>query len=163
MSLIPQLQGASNFSFGCRYNGAGLANPSTGTAADQTVDRCTSEKFSNDVTARLETLGGYGANPDDAAFLAQTSPSGEKDMFRGGGSNAATLAAIKSGKLDISDLNADGSTTEKDTIIKFSVNYHLTDDIMLYGVYSEGYRPATQNRNAGSFVMQISLVSMKVT
>ena len=151
--LDTHLQGASNFSFGCRYNGAGLADPATGTSGDETVERCTSEKFSNDVTARLATLGGYGAGAmdaaADAAFLAQTSPSGEKDMFRGGGSNVATLAAIKSGKLDISDLNVDGSTTEKDTIIKVSVNYHLTDDIMLYSVYSEGYRPATQNRNAG--------------
>ena len=25
----------------------------------------------------------------------------------------------------------------------------MTDDIMFYGIYSEGYRPATQNRNAG--------------
>jgi outer membrane receptor protein involved in Fe transport len=69
-------------------------------------------------------------------------------MFRGGGSNAETLAAIKNGDLDISDINRDGSTTEKDTIIKVSLDYQLTDDIMLYGVYSEGYRPATQNRNA---------------
>jgi outer membrane receptor protein involved in Fe transport len=30
-----------------------------------------------------------------------------------------------------------------------SLNYKLSDDVMLYSVYSEGYRPATQNRNAG--------------
>jgi outer membrane receptor protein involved in Fe transport len=147
--LDTQLLGASNFSFGCRYNGAGLANPRTGTAADQTVELCTSERFSNDVSERFATLGAYGATGDESLILTGTSPSGERDMFRGGGSNQATLDAIKNGTLDISDLNADGSTTEKDTIIKFSVNYHLTDDIMLFGVYSEGYRPATQNRNAG--------------
>lgn len=147
--LDTQLQGASNFSFGCRYNGAGLANPATGTSADQTVDSCTSEKFSNDVTARLDTLGAYGATGDENLILNGTSPSGEKEMFRGGGSNQATLDAIKNGDLDISDLNADGSTTEKDTIIKVSLDYQLTDDVMIYGVYSEGYRPATQNRNAG--------------
>jgi outer membrane receptor protein involved in Fe transport len=147
--LDTQLLGASNFSFGCRYNGAGLANPSTGTAADQTVELCTSEKFSNDVSARFATLGAYGATGDESLILTGTSPAGDRDMFRGGGSNQATLDAIKNGTLDISDLNADGSTTEKDTIIKFSMNYHLTDDIMLFGVYSEGYRPATQNRNVG--------------
>ena len=51
--------------------------------------------------------------------------------------------------LDISDVNRDGTTSESDTIIKVSLDYQLTDDVMLYTVYSEGYRPATQNRNAG--------------
>jgi|TARA_B110000902_G_scaffold112847_1_gene133096 iron complex outermembrane receptor protein len=149
--LDTELQGASNFSFGCRYNGAGVPVGATGTIADQTVELCTSESYSNDVSARFDALGAYGANGDDAAFLALTSPAGDRDMFRGGatGSNQKTLDAINSGKLDISDINSDGSTTEKDTIVKVSVDYHLTDDIMLYGVYSEGYRPATQNRNAG--------------
>ena len=148
--LDTQLQGASNFSFGCRYNGAGVAgDKSTATAADATTEFCTSEKFSNDVTARFLTLGEYGATGDESGILTATSPSGEKDMFRGGGSNQATLDAIKGGTLDISDVNQDGTTTEEDTIIKVSLDYQLTDDIMLYSVYSEGYRPATQNRNAG--------------
>ena len=146
--LDTQLQGASNFSFGCRYNG-GKAEGGAATGTVATAPLCTSEKFSNDVSARFTTLGAYGATGDEAPLLAATSPSGEKEMFRGGGSNAATLAAIKSGKLDISDINADGSTTEEDTIIKVSLNYKLSDDVMLYSVYSEGYRPATQNRNAG--------------
>ena len=70
-------------------------------------------------------------------------------MFRGGGSNAATLAAIQNGNLDIGDISADGSTEEEDTIVRLSLNYNLSDDVMVYGIYSEGYRPATQNRNAG--------------
>ena len=72
-----------------------------------------------------------------------------KEMFRGGGSNAATLQAIKEGRLDISTINASGVTEEDDTIIRVSLDWRITDDIMLYGVYSEGYRPAAQNRNAG--------------
>jgi len=146
--LDSQLQGASNFSFGCRYNGAGAAIPATATAADATTDACNSDGYSNDVTARFVTLGEYGATGDDNVILNATNVDGARDMFRGGGSNADTLAAIKNGDLDISDINRDGSTTEKDTIIKVSLDYQLTDDIMLYGVYSEGYRPATQNRNA---------------
>jgi len=146
--LDTQLQGASNFSFGCRYNG-GTAEGGAATGTVATTPLCTSEKFSNDVTARFATLGGYGADGDESLILNATSPSGEKEMFRGGGSNAATLAAIKSGQLDISDINADGSTTEEDTIIKVSLNYKVNDDLMLYTVFSEGYRPATQNRNAG--------------
>ena len=59
-------------------------------------------------------------------------------MFRGGGSNAATLAAIQNGNLDISDISADGSTEEEDTIVRLSLNYNLSDDVMVYGIYSEG-------------------------
>lgn len=70
-------------------------------------------------------------------------------MFRGGGSNAATLLAIQEGRLDISDIQADGSTNEEDTIVRFSADYRPTDEIMVFAAYSEGYRPATQNRNAG--------------
>lgn len=152
--LDTQLQGASNFSFGCRYGapftdrdtpaGAGFGN------AEVTADgRCNSNAFSNDVSARLLTLGQYAASGDDSIILNATSPNGARDMFRGGGSNAATLAAIQSGRLDISAIESDGSTNEEDTIVRFSANWNMTDDIMFYGIYSEGYRPATQNRNAG--------------
>ena len=152
--LKSQLQGASNFSFGCRYGapftdrdtpaGAGFGN------AEVTPDgRCNSNAFSNDVTARMLTLGAYGASGDDNIILNATSPNGARDMFRGGGSNAATLAAIQNGNLDISAISPDGSTEEEDTIVRLSLNYNLSDDVMVYGIYSEGYRPATQNRNAG--------------
>lgn len=145
--LDSQLQGASNFSFGCRYDGAGATDDGNVVAA--TTDACDSNVFSNDVTTRLLTLGEYAATGDNDVILDSTNPAGDKDLFRGGGSNELTLKAIKDGKLDVSDINRDGSTTEKDTIIKVSLDYQLTDDIMLYTVYSEGYRPATQNRNAG--------------
>ena len=36
----------------------------------------------------------------------------------GGGSNQATLDAIKNGYVDISDLKSDGSINESDTILK---------------------------------------------
>ncbi len=153
--LETQLEGASNFSFGCRYgapftdgrvvpSGAGFGN------AIVTADgRCDSNAFSNSVTERLLTLGQYGASGDENLILSATSPNGGRDMFRGGGSNAATLQAIQDGRLDISNINSDGVTEEEDTIVRFSINWNVNDDVMLYGVYSEGYRPATQNRNAG--------------
>ena len=152
--LKSQLQGASNFSFGCRYGapftdretpaGAGFGN------AEVTPDgRCNSNAFSNDVTSRMLTLGAYAASGDDNIILNATSPNGARDMFRGGGSNAATLAAIQNGNLDISAISPDGSTEEEDTIVRLALNYNLSDDVMVYGIYSEGYRPATQNRNAG--------------
>jgi outer membrane receptor protein involved in Fe transport len=141
--LETQLQGASNFSFGCRYEGNG-----GGGAAD---GFCNSHLFSNSVTDRFLTLGALNAgNISQAEFEATRSwAGGSLDMFRGGGDNTKTFAAIQAGNLDISKINPDGSTTEEATIIRLSLDWQMNDDVMIYGVYSEGYRPATQNRNAG--------------
>ena len=144
--LTSQLQGAANFSFGCRYG--------IGSNAQETADgRCNGTDFSNDVTLRLRTLGEYNKSGDDSVILNARSPNGEdgspRDLFRGGGSNQATLDAIKNGYVDISDLKSDGSINESDTILKATLNWQATDDVLFFASYAEGYRPATQNRNAG--------------
>ena len=119
---------------------------------------CNSHRFSNSPTDRFLALGAYNAgNMTDDQFLgllnypgaADTYGGSAKEMFRGGGSNAATLQAIKDGRLDISSINGSGVTEEDDTIIRVSLDWRINDNIMVYGVYSEGYRPAAQNRNAG--------------
>ena len=140
--LTSQLQGAANFSFGCRYG--------IGSNARTTPDgRCNGTNFSNDVTLRLRTLGQYNSSGDDSIILNARSPNGDRDLFRGGGSNQATLDAIKSGNLDIGDLESDGSVNETDTIVKATLNWLPNDDMLFFFTYAEGYRPATQNRNAG--------------
>ena len=142
--LNSQLTGASNFSFGCRYGIGGFGN------SHYTDDgRCNSHAFSNDVTARLRTLGQYRESGDASVILDATSPDGNRNMFRGGGSNAATLAAIEAGHLDIGGINADGSIDETDTIVKATVDWQPGNDLLVFLTYGEGYRPATQNRNAG--------------
>ena len=77
-------------------------------------------------------------------------------MFRGGGSNTATLLAIQEGRLDISDLQPDGSINESDTIVRASIDWRPNDESMVFAAYSEGYRPATQNRNAGQLASEQS-------
>ena len=144
--LTTKLAGAANFSFGCRY---GTAPQGFGNSVRTADGRCNSHAFSNDVTGRLVTLGQYNQDGGDSLILNAKSPNGARDMFRGGGSNQATLQAIKSGDLDIDVLQADGSVNEADTIIKASVGWQLNNDVLLFATYSEGYRPATQNRNAG--------------
>ena len=140
--LTSQLTGASNFSFGCRFG--------IGANAQRTADgRCNGTDYSNDVTLRLRTLGMYNEEGNDAVILNARSPNGTRDLFRGGGSNQATLDAIKNGYIDLEGLQADGSLEETDTIIKASVNWQPNDDMLFFLTYSEGYRPATQNRNAG--------------
>ena len=140
--LTSQLQGASNFSFGCRY---GIGADATTTADG----RCNGVGFSNDVSLRLRLLGEYANGGNDDLILNAKSPNGRREMFRGGGSNEATLNAIKNGHLTVSALQSDGAVNETDTIVKFSVNWAPTDDALIFATYSEGYRPATQNRNAG--------------
>ncbi len=42
----------------------------------------------------------------------------------------------------------DKTVEEKDHIGKFNISYDVTDDIMVYGTWSEGYRPGGINRRA---------------
>ena len=144
--LTTQLQGGSNFSFGCRY---GIEPQGFGNSVRTADGRCNSHAFSNDVTARLQTLADYVSGGGDSVILNAKSPNGARDMFRGGGSNAATLAAIKNGHLRLTGLQSDGSINETDTIIKTSIGWTPNDNMLLFATYAEGYRPAAQNRNAG--------------
>ena len=142
--LTSTLQGASNFSFGCRYGTGGFGN------SEATADgRCNSHAFSNDVSARLRTLGQYNEDGNDDTILSARSPNGARDMFRGGGSNQATLDAIKTGHLDLGGIEGDGAINETDTIIKASIDWQANDNLMLFATYAQGYRPANLNRNAG--------------
>ena len=56
-------------------------------------------------------------------------------------------------ELDSTDPADDGvsrpDSTDTDVAIKFAVSYNVTDDMMLYGLYSEGFRPGGTNRNRG--------------
>ena len=146
--LTSGLQGASNFSFGCRYG--------IGPNAQRTADgRCNGTDFSNDVTLRLRLLGQYADSGDDSLILNARSPNGEdgspRDLFRGGGSNQATLNAIKSGSLSLAGMQPDGTINEVDTIINATLTWLPTDDLRVFATFSEGYRPATLNRNGGQF------------
>ena len=146
--LTSGLQGASNLSFGCRYG--------IGPNAQRTADgRCNGTDFSNDVTLRLRLLGQYADSGDDSLILNARSPNGEdgspRDLFRGGGSNQATLDAIKSGSLSLAGMQPDGTINEVDTIIHATLTWLPTDDLLVFATFSEGYRPATLNRNGGQF------------
>ena len=165
--LTSQLQGASNFSFGCRY-GIG------GNAQETSDGRCNGTNFSNDVSERLRVLGEYAATNDDNVILDARSPLGSRDMFRGGNNpdnlpamqqlipacvnfsvrgtgchNAETLIGIQDGHIDLTGLQPDGSLVEDDVILKASLEWRTAPDVMVFANFSQGYRPATQNRNAG--------------
>ena len=146
--LTSQLQGASNFSFGCRY---GIEPQGFGNSERTADGRCNSNAFSNDVSARLLTLGQYNESGNDSVVLDARSPNGARDLFRGcsGCGNEDALRLLKSGNIDLSGLQPDGSLVEDDVILKASLEWAPAQDVMLFANFSQGYRPATQNRNAG--------------
>ncbi|MFT5758635.1 MAG: iron complex outermembrane receptor protein [Alteromonadaceae bacterium] len=86
-----------------------------------------------DVTARLRAFG----DGSDAALISI------------GEDPAAIKTAIASGQLDTSLLDSDGKLTVNDTIIKASIDWKVSDDVMLFASYSEGFRPPVTNRVGG--------------
>jgi len=88
-----------------------------------------------DVSGRLQAFG----DGSDAALTE----------FFGADEAAAIQAAIASGQLDTSLLDDDGTLTVDDTIIKLSLDWQVSNDVMLFASYSEGFRPPVTNRVGG--------------
>lgn len=90
---------------------------------------------SGDVSGRLRAFG----DGSDAALIE----------FFGAEKAEEYKAAIASGQLDTSLLNNDGSLTVDDTIIKASLDQKVSDEVLLFASYSEGFRPPVTNRTGG--------------
>jgi iron complex outermembrane recepter protein len=88
-----------------------------------------------DVSGRLRAFG-------DGSEAALTE-------FFGADEAAAIQAAIASGQLDTSLLDSDGTLTVDDTIIKASLDWQVSSDVMVFAAYSEGFRPPVTNRVGG--------------
>jgi len=88
-----------------------------------------------DVSGRLRAFG----DGSDAALTE----------FFGADEAAAIKAAIANGQLDTSLLDNDGTLTVDDTIIKASIDWKLSQDMMVFASYSEGFRPPVTNRVGG--------------
>lgn len=117
--------GSTGSSFGCKF--AGFTGP------------CDGQAFDNRVTYRLRALGAYNESGDINDLLTFFSPA-----------NAQIIAdSIAAGTFTLKGLNSDGVINESDTIYRGTLSWHVNDDVMIFGAYSEGYRPQTSNRNAG--------------
>jgi len=88
-----------------------------------------------DVSGRLQAFG-------DGSDEALTEFFGEEEAD-------AIQAAIASGQLDTSLLDSDGTLTVDDTIIKASLAWQVSSDVMVFASYSEGFRPPVTNRVGG--------------
>jgi outer membrane receptor protein involved in Fe transport len=89
----------------------------------------------DDVSGRLRAFG-------DGSDEALTE-------FFGAEEAAAIQEAIASGQLDTSLLDDDGTLTVDDTIIKASIDWKISDEVMVFASYSEGFRPPVTNRVGG--------------
>ena len=88
-----------------------------------------------DVSGRLQAFG-------DGSDEALTE-------FFGADEAAAIQEAIASGQLETSLLDDDGTLTVDDTIIKVSLDWKVSDELMVFTAYSEGFRPPVTNRVGG--------------
>jgi len=84
------------------------------------------------VTDRLDALG-------DGSL-------GALQDFFGDAEGQSIFDAIKSGQLDTGDLDDDGELEVDDVIVRASLDWHVTDDIMLFTTYAQGFRPPVTNR-----------------
>lgn len=88
-----------------------------------------------DVTSRLEA---YGSGVMDPQVYDDLGLDGE-----------GVVAALQDGSLDVSLLDGDGVLTVDDTIFKVGLDWKVTDDVLLFANYSEGFRPPVTNRLGG--------------
>ena len=83
------------------------------------------------------------------AFQDSDNPADLETFFSS--SNARLIAdGTANGSFFLEGLDSDGTTRQSDTIYRTTLNWHATQDIMLFGAWSEGFRPQTVNRNAGT-------------
>jgi outer membrane receptor protein involved in Fe transport len=93
---------------------------------------CDGQSFDNRVSERLEALG--SGNLTDFFTPAQA---------------AIIQAGINDGSFFVEGLGADGVVNQSDTIVRATLSWQVNDEVLLFGGYSEGFRPQTVNRNAG--------------
>ncbi|MDN4502691.1 TonB-dependent receptor [Alteromonadaceae bacterium BrNp21-10] len=72
-----------------------------------------------------------------------------EDVLPSNDSPEAVIAAINSGQLQTDLLDADGTLTVDDVILKASIDWKANDDVLLFATYSEGFRPPVTNRVGG--------------
>ena len=148
-------KGASSFSFGCKFV---LED-----GCDSSVIRggydAASRTSGNNVTARLQALGTGTLEALRATGRDQCRPEvrdtaacrgGMTDFSRGNDFSGADaiFADIQSGALNVDGLNNDGVLNQSDVIFRASLDWRMTDDILLFATFGQGFRPPVTNRNA---------------
>ncbi len=119
-----EFTGSTGSSFGCK----GESMP------------CDGQSFDNRVSNRLEALGTFAASGNRADL---------ETFFTA--SNASLVAdGYANGNFFLGGLDSDGVLNQEDTIFRATLSWDVAEDIMVFTAFSEGFRPQTANRNAGT-------------
>ena len=146
-------QGASSFSFGCKY-GAEICDSSIARGGFD----ATSRTSGNNVTARLQALGQGTLEALMAAGRENCRPEvRDTSACRGGvfsrgmdfSAAESLYADIQDGSFNVDDLNDDGVFNESDVILRATLDWRVNDNLMLFATYGQGFRHGVTNRNAG--------------
>ena len=104
-------------------------------------------EVSYDFTENLELI--FGLRYYDMEIDFEGSSNFGDGIFQGSPETNGVVNKDRGRDYDISG----GHTTEPleldDVIVKFTANYQFNDDLLLYGTYSEGFRPGGWNRGGG--------------
>lgn len=120
-------KGSTNSSFGCKFEGG------FGEQVRINPDgSCDGNDFNNDVTARLAALG-----------------QGEQAIIDSGIFSPLEQQIVLSDAFNLSGLDANGVVNESDVIFRASLDWRVTEDVMVFTTFSQGFRPPVTNRNAG--------------
>ncbi|MEJ2087841.1 MAG: TonB-dependent receptor, partial [Gammaproteobacteria bacterium] len=130
--------GSTGSSFGCK---SFTLRDGPGSEVVLPDEPCDGQGFDNRVTNRLDALGQFSKSGDPA------------DLAEFSGFSDAEIAAIESGTADgsfyVGGFKRNGVINQKDTIWRATLSWNMSDNVMLFGGYAEGFRPQTANRNAG--------------
>lgn len=88
-----------------------------------------------DVTSRLLAFG------DGSESALQS--------FFGQAEGTNLYNAIQNGQLDVSDINDNGVLNANDVIFRASLDWRLSDDVLVFGTFAQGFRPPVTNRVGG--------------
>ena len=118
-------KGMANSSFACKYGHDGC----------DVEDLVDDPEFNNNVTERLRALG---KGTPDAIYK----------FF--GADGEAVLADIEAGRLNVDNMDDDGVLNESHVIFRASLDWKVTDDILLFTTFGQGFRPPAANRAAAA-------------
>ncbi len=114
-----------------------------------------------DFALRGSTGSSFGCKGVDPSTLPASLPAGgggAQQLVRPDGTigcdangfdNNVTQRLQDQGASGVANLGADGVANESDTITRFTLDWKVNDDVLLFATLSEGFRPLVTNRNAG--------------
>ena len=128
--------------------------PIAGSTASNPNTRNPGVAFFNDFTRGKKELSLFG----ELAYDITDSLTGtvgvrryDLELSLRGSSNFANRGVDRDSGRNVDQILAGASPADfQDTILKFNLRWQINDDAMIYGTWSEGYRPGGFNRNGGA-------------